>query len=86
MMIEPTYRSILGGILVIIIISISLPFEKRYSRTMAHFASEPATRLVAGLAVLWLAHHDIVLGALGFIALFLWVSDIHLLSHIHIGK
>ncbi len=85
-MISPTYRSFLGAILVIIIINISLPFEKRYSRALAHYASEPATRLMAGLGVLLLAHYDIMLGALGFVALFLWVSDIHLLSHIHIGK
>lgn len=48
--------------------------------TLSQMASDPATRLLAGIALLWLAYHDIVLGALGFVVVFLWLSDIQLLS------
>jgi hypothetical protein len=57
-----------------------LPFEKQYGRTLNRFAQDPPTRLFAGILLLWLAYEDILLGALGFMILFLWLSDIQLLS------
>lgn len=76
----PESKTILGVILLVIIFVISIPFEKRYTGTLSRMAGDPATRLLAGVALLWLAYNDIMLGALGFVVVFLWISDIQLLS------
>jgi hypothetical protein len=69
------------GILLIVIILIALmPFEKRYNKTLNMLAQNPAARFIVSIAVLILTSYNLVLGGLGFIVLFLWVSDIHLLS------
>ena len=78
------YKTILAGILMVILFLISIPFEKKYNPFISSLAQEPATRLFAGLIVLYLAYEDIVLGAIAFIILFLWMSDIHLLSSLKI--
>ena len=77
---QSEHKTIVGVILVVILLLISMPFEKRYNKVLNHLAQEPATRLFAGLVVLYMAYHDIMLGALAFMILFLWMSDIHLLS------
>ncbi len=81
---QTEHKTILAIVLIVVLFVISVPFEKRYNKMMNHMAQEPATRLFAGLVVLWLAGQDIVLGALAFIILFLWMSDIHLLSSLKI--
>ena len=74
------HKTVLGVILASILIIISIPFEKKYSRALGLMAQEPSARLLAGIVLLYLSYHDIVLGALAFIILFLWMSDMHLLS------
>jgi hypothetical protein len=77
---QTEHKTIVGVILLVIIFVISIPFEKRYATALSQMANDPAARLFGGLLILYLGYHDIVLGALGFIILFLWMSDIQLLS------
>jgi hypothetical protein len=77
---QTEHKTIVGVILLVIVFVISIPFEKRYDAALSRMANDPAARLLAGMVVLYLAHHDVVLGALGFVILFLWMSDIQLLS------
>jgi hypothetical protein len=74
------HKTILGVVLMVALFLISIPFEKKYSRALGLMAQEPATRLLAGILLLYLSYHDVMLGAIGFVILFLWMSDIHLLS------
>lgn len=74
------YKTAVGVILLVTLLVISLPFEKKYNDLMCVAAQDQSTRLLAGLVLLYLSYHDIVLGALMFITLFLWMSDIQLLS------
>ncbi len=74
------HKTALAVILMAALFIISIPFEKKYSRTLGLMAHEPATRLLAGIVLLYLSYHDIVLGAIAFVILFLWMSDIQLLS------
>jgi hypothetical protein len=73
-------KDIIGILLIIIILMALMPYEKRYSKALNSLAQNPATRFIASILVLYLTAYNTVLGALGFIVLFLWVSDIHLLS------
>jgi hypothetical protein len=74
------HKTIVGIVLMTALFIVSIPFEKKYSRALGLMAQEPATRLLAGIVLLYLSYHDIVLGAIAFVMLFLWMSDIHLLS------
>lgn len=77
---QQEFKTILGVILLVVIFVISIPFEKQYADTLSQMASDQSARLFAGVALLWLAYNDIMLGALGFVVVFLWLSDIQLLS------
>ncbi len=74
------YKTILGVALIVILILLSIPFEKKYAGVLSKYAQDPTARLFAGLLLLYLAYEDIVLGAIAFIVIFLWISDIQLLS------
>ena len=78
------YKTVFAGILMVILFLISIPFEKKYNSYISYWAQEPVARLFAGILLLYLAYEDIVLGAIAFIILFLWMSDIHLLSSLKI--
>lgn len=73
-------KDILGLLLIAIILLALIPYEKRYSKMLNELAQNPAARFIASIAVLYLTSYNLVLGGLGFVVLFLWVSDIHLLS------
>ena len=73
-------KDVIGILLIAIILLALIPFEKRYSKTLNELAQNPAARFITSLVVLYLTSYNLVLGGLGFIVLFLWVSDIHLLS------
>jgi hypothetical protein len=78
------HKTIVGIVLMVVLFLISIPFEKRYSSALSYLAQEPSTRLLAGVLLLYLSYQDIVLGSIAFIILFLWMSDIHLLSSLKI--
>jgi hypothetical protein len=73
-------RTLLGLFLITWLILVIIPFERRYKTTLVMLGQHPAVRLVASVLVLWMASIDPMLGALGFMILFLWVADIQLLS------
>ncbi len=77
---QTEHKTILGVILLVILFVISIPFEKRYRGPFTKLAKDPATRLFLGVMLLYLASQDILLGVLGFVIVFLWLSDIQLLS------
>ncbi len=74
------HKTVLGIVLMAALFILSIPFEKKYSRVLGLMAQEPVTRLFAGIVLLYLSYHDVLLGAIAFVILFLWMSDIHLLS------
>ncbi len=84
MQMQNEYKTIIGMILIVILFVISIPFEKRYTGTLSTIAKDPAARLFMGIAIMYLAYQDILLGALGFVIVFLWLSDIQLLSSFQI--
>ncbi len=73
-------KTVVGVILLVTLFVISIPFEKEYSSTLSSLAQNPSARLFAGVLILFLSYHDILLGALAFVTAFLWLSDIQLLS------
>ena len=81
---QSQYKTLVGVILLTILFVISIPFEKRYTGPLSRMSQDPPTRLFAGLILLALAYYDILLGALGFVVMFLWVSDIQLLASLQL--
>jgi uncharacterized membrane protein YbhN (UPF0104 family) len=73
-------KTVIAVILLVILFVISIPFEKEYANMISSLAQNPAARLFAGLVVTYLSYHDILLGALAFVTVFLWMTDIQLLS------
>ena len=73
-------KVVIGCVLLAFLILVSLPFEKRYSRTVSELAANPAARFIAGVALLVLADYDIILAGIAFVVIFVWIADIHLLS------
>ena len=79
-------KDIIGILLVVTILLAIVPFEKRYSMPLRVLAENPAARFIASLLVLYMTSYNLVLGGLGFVVLFLWVSDIHLLSSLRLKE
>ena len=78
-------RIVLGIVLLTCMILISLPFERAYHKVLADLAHHTGARFLAGIALLVLADYDVVLASIAFVILFLWISDIQLLSSIRFG-
>ncbi len=78
------YQTWLGIGLLVCLILVSVPFERRYSKMISYQAQTPSARFFAGIVLILLASQDPMLGALAFLVLFLWVADIQLLSSIRL--
>lgn len=76
-----TWKSVTGFILLICLILVTAPFERRYSRMVTAAAANPAIRFAAGLALVLLASQDVILAGLAFVVIFVWIADIHLLTN-----
>jgi len=59
---------------------VSLRFELPYGYGLDVAARHPAARFVAGAAVVALSLRHPLLAALGLVAVFFWIADVHLLS------
>jgi hypothetical protein len=73
-------KSLLGAVLLVCIILVSIPFEKRYTHKLNELAHNPAARFFSGLLLVALATYDIILGSLAFLVVFFWFADIDLVS------
>ncbi len=78
-------RIMLGVLLLTCIILISLPFERGYHTVLAGLAHHTGVRFIAGIVLIGMASYDIVLAAMIFMILFLWIADIQLLSSVQFG-
>jgi len=70
----------LGFILVIILLTISLPTEVEYHEAIRRAAYLPAARLAAITGVVALAFYSPLLAILGVLVVFFWLADIQLLT------
>lgn len=80
------FRWILSSILVIGLLVVSLPFERRYAQHLQEGAHNPGVRFLAGLALLGFAAYDPMLAGLAFLAIFLWIADVQLLSSVSLTR
>jgi hypothetical protein len=70
----------IGCVLVIVLLTISLPMEVGYHDTIRNAAYLPAARLAAMTAVVGLAFYSPLLALLGVLIVFFWLADIQLLT------
>lgn len=73
-------KTMLAVALLVCLFLVSVPFEQRYGDTMTAMAHNPGARFLAATALLYIASVDMMLGALAFLVIFLWIADIQLLS------
>lgn len=78
-------KYLLATVLILMLVFISLPFERRYGKELTELAHNPAARFLGGVGLLLLANMDPILGGLGFLLLFLWIADIQLLSSVSLS-
>lgn len=74
------YESLLGVALVALLVFFSLEFDKAYIPALHNAARHPFARLLAGLAVVYLADLNPMLAVLSLVVVFFWIADVNLLS------
>jgi hypothetical protein len=70
----------IGAVLLVILLTISLPMEVEYHDAVRRAAYSPAARLAAITIVVGLAFFNTLLAMLGVLIVFFWLADIHLLT------
>jgi len=70
----------IGSVLVLILLTISIPIDVEYHDAVRRAAYNPAARLAACAAVVGLALYSPLLAFLGLLIVFFWMSDIQLLT------
>jgi hypothetical protein len=80
-----TTTYIIAAVLILLLIFVSLPFERSYGKQWTELAHNQAARFLGGVGLLMLANMDPILGGLAFLLLFLWIADIQLLSSVSLS-
>jgi hypothetical protein len=70
----------LGILLLVCLLVVSFPFERRYEHAIHESAHNPGMQFLAGVALIGIASLDPLLGGLALLVIFLWLADVQLLS------
>ena len=76
--IEVAFLILLGWI----VLTLTLPFEVKYDKTLRNYAREPLFRIIMGFLIIGTADLSLPLSLLIFIISFFWITDVHLVSSI----
>ena len=74
------FETIIAVLLMGLLVFFSLDFDRHYSAGIHNAARHPFLRFLAGLGVIFIAHHNPQLAVLALIVVFLWIADVNLLS------
>jgi hypothetical protein len=79
---EFDYQTILGVMLLVLLMFISLDFDKHYAPYVHDSARHPFVRFLAGMGVVLLATVNPIHSILALMIVFFWIADVNLLSSI----
>jgi hypothetical protein len=79
---ELDYQTILGVMLLVLLMFISLDFDKHYAPYVHDSARHPFVRFLAGMGVVLLATINPIHSILALMIVFFWIADVNLLSSI----
>lgn len=79
---EFDYQTILGVMLLVLLMFVSLDFDKHYAPYVHESARHPFVRFLAGMGVVLLATINPIHSILALMIVFFWIADVNLLSSI----
>lgn len=77
---EKNIHFILTLLILVWLVGVSIPFQTPYAASLRDAANQPLAKFLAGALIVFTAAWSPVLAGLLLLVVFLWISDIQLLS------